>query len=141
MARYSDPNKWTQKQIRNSQAASGDYVDGARSTDKDPAQLALAAVPKWKARINEADTEKKLRAGLGRTSKASWQAAVENKGAQRYGPGVAAAEPKIREFAAQFGSHLASVVPTIEKMPSTTYEERKQRAIAMMDANHKFTRR
>lgn len=139
--RYSDPAKWTQKQIQRSQAASGDYAEGARTTAKDPAALALAAVPKWKARINEAETEAKLKRGLQRTTKSSWIDAVVNKGASRYGPGVAAAAPKIQEFATQFGNHLSSVLPAIEKMPSTTYEERKQRAIAMMDANHKFVRR
>lgn len=140
MARL-DPEKWTRKQIQRTSAASGDYADGVRSTDKDPMALATAAIPKWKIRVNEADTEKKLRAGLARVTKGQWAEAAATKGASRLGPGIQAAEGKVREFATQFSSHLSSVLPTIEKMPSTTYEERKARANAMMDANHKFTRR
>lgn len=136
-----DPQKWTQKQVARTSAASGDYAEGIRSTDKDPMALATAAIPKWKIRVNEADTEKKLRAGLGRVTKGQWQDAAINKGASRLGPGIQAAAPKVLDFATQMSSHIQQGLSTIEKMPSTTYEERKARATAMMDHNHKFQRR
>lgn len=137
---YKDVDRWVTKQINRAQQAAPDYAAGARATDRDPTAEAIKAQPKWIARLQERETQDKYARGLQRAGKAGWLAGVENKGVQRYAPGVAAAEPKIRDFATKFSSHLGTAVPQVRAMGSTSYEERKARAIKMMDLNHGFKR-
>lgn len=135
---YKDVAGWVDKYARNAANAAPDYVKGATSTDKDPTALAVAAKDKWSARLAEQGTKDKYARRLAAAGKNGWLQGVKTKGNERYASGVNAAKPKVQAFATQFSQHLSTALPTVHAMASTTYEQRKQRAIAMMDANHGF---
>lgn len=103
-------------------------------------EKAAASIDKWSANVSSADTKAKMLSGLARTSGAAWKQAASGKGASRLAEGVQAARPKIEAFAAAFLPHVDAGKQKVDAMPSTTYEQRKQRAIAMMDHNHTFKR-
>ena len=78
--------KW---QSRAGQAA-GDYADGARTTDKDQAQRAIAAKAIYQQALTESFGRDAYAKGLQKSGKAGWLAGVEQKGTQNYGTGVSA---------------------------------------------------
>lgn len=78
--------KW---QTRTS-AASSDYVEGARTTDKDQAQKAIAAKEIYKQSLQDSFSKDSYAKGLQKSGKAGWIAGVEQKGQQNYLTGVSA---------------------------------------------------
>jgi hypothetical protein len=117
--------KWASR----TSAASQDYVDGVRSTDKDPTQLAIQAIPRMRQRVLEAIDSGKVAAGLRRVGKQGWVAAVEAKGASNFSSGVAAAEGKVAQA---FGPLLAfetQLQRQVQGMPANTDAEREQRML------------
>lgn len=118
--------KWASR----TSAAAQDYVDGVTSTDKDPTTLAIAAIPRMRARVLEAIDSGKVAAGLRRTGKQGWIAAVQSKGAANFSSGVAAAQDKV---AAKFGPLLAfeaNLQRQVQGMPANTDAEREARMLA-----------
>jgi hypothetical protein len=118
--------KWAQR----TSAASQDYVDGVRQTDKDPTSLAIQAIPRMRSRVLEAIDSGKVAAGLRRVGKAGWIAAVEAKGAANFSSGVSAAEGKV---ATAFGPLLAfesNLQRQVQGMPANTDAEREARMLA-----------
>lgn len=76
--------KW---QARAGQAGQ-DYAEGARTTDKDQAARATAAIPIMQAALTEAFAQGRVAKGLARSGKAGWLAGVEQKGVNNYPTGV-----------------------------------------------------
>ncbi len=71
-------------------AAGGDYAEGARTTDKDQAQRAIAAKAIYQQALTESFGRDAYAKGLTRSGKQGWLAGVEQKGASNYGTGVGA---------------------------------------------------
>lgn len=71
-------------------AATGDYAEGARTTDKDQAQKAIAAKNVWQQALTESFGRDAYAKGLLKSSKAGWLQGVEQKGVSNYGTGVSA---------------------------------------------------
>ena len=69
-------------------SASGDYVEGARSTDRDQSQRAIAAKAVYQQALTESFGRDAYAKGLSRSGKQGWQAGVEQKGAANYPTGV-----------------------------------------------------
>lgn len=69
-------------------AASQDYVDGARTTDKDQAQRGIASKQIWQQALQESFGRDAYAKGLQRSGKTGWLAGVEQKGANNYAGGV-----------------------------------------------------
>lgn len=76
--------KWQQRAAN----ASTDYTEGARTTDKDQAQRAIAAKGIYQQGLQESFARGSYEKGLQRSGKAGWIAGVEQKGGQNYGTGV-----------------------------------------------------
>lgn len=134
------PQQYAEKQISRTSAASGDYAAGINRYNGNPMEKAAQNIDKWSANVASPETKAKMLRGLSRTSGAAWKQAATNKGAARLAQGVQEARPKIEAFAAAFLPHLDAGQQKVDAMPSTTYEQRKQKAIAMMDHNHTFKR-
>ena len=83
--------------------AVNDYTAGVANSQKDQAGLAAAAQPQWLAGVQAAAQNNTFAGGLQRAGTAGWKAGVATKGAQRYAPGVNAAQPK---YTARFGPFL-----------------------------------
>ena len=85
-------------------AASGDYVDGARTTTKDQAAAAIASAAIYAQATQAAITEGRYAKGLGRSGKQKWLEGVTGKGGNRYGEGVSQAAPAYATQSAKFDS-------------------------------------
>lgn len=78
--------KWQQR----ASGASSDYAEGARTTDKDQAQRAIAAKTVYQQALTESFGRDAYAKGLQKSGKSGWLAGVEQKGSQNYSTGVTA---------------------------------------------------
>lgn len=69
-------------------AASSDYGEGARKTDKDQAVRAVAAKEVYKQALTESFARDAYAKGLQRSGKQGWLNGVEQKGVQNFATGV-----------------------------------------------------
>jgi hypothetical protein len=124
-----NPTAAAEKWVNRSSAASGDYVAGARATDKDPTALAIAALPRMKQRVIEAIDSGKVRDGLQRAGRAGWLAGIEGKGATNYGTGVSSARAKVEQAYNSLFAYEQAGLSRLASMPSNTDAERIQRMV------------
>ena len=120
-----------EKQVRNAQNASGDYVKGVQKLTVNPMELAKKAKQKMMTKFQEAMQDGSYEAGLDSVSLDDIKNAVATKGAQRYAPGVMAALPKTVAFLEEFLPFIEQVQSEVNAMPSITLEDN----IAKMTAN------
>lgn len=94
-------------------AASGDYVEGARTTTKDQASAAIAAASIYAQATQAAINEGRYAKGLQRAGKSKWLEGVTSKGGNRYGEGVSGAASDYAEMSGKFDSarNAASSLP------------------------------
>jgi hypothetical protein len=121
------------KWVTRTSAAAQDYADGVATTDKDPTQLAIAAIPRMRTNIIAAIDSGKVANGLRAVGKLGWQQAVRDKGVANFSTGVQAAEQKV---ATAFGPLLAfesQLQSRINSMPNVTDADRKARMNAWFD--------
>jgi len=83
-----------QKFVERASVASGDYVEGAQSTQKDQAAAAIAAAPNYQAGVQAAIARGAYQKGLSESGKAGWLKGVTEKGAERFASGVASGASK-----------------------------------------------
>lgn len=83
-----------QKFVERAGAASGDYVSGAQSTQKDQAAAAIAGKANYAAGVQAAITAGRYEKGLQQSGKAGWLKGVTEKGANRFAEGVASGASK-----------------------------------------------
>lgn len=114
--------------------ASRDKIQrGIESVTVAPGQAAARQADTWAN--NTAAAKDKFRRNVAAVGLADWQGAMVSKGLDRVASGATAAVPKMTQF-------LTKLLPAIQQIKSTlpargTYEQNKQRAIAMMDGLHK----
>lgn len=118
-------SKWKQR----AGAAAQDYATGVANTDKDPTQLAIAAIPRMRARVLEAIDSGKVANGLRAVGKGGWQQAVATKGVQNYSAGVNAADEKFTRAFGPLLQYIASVKSTVDSMPNVTDADRDARML------------
>ncbi len=70
--------------------AGGDYAEGARTTDKDQAQRAIAAKAVYQQALTESFGRDAYAKGLQKSGKQGWLTGIEQKGAQNFSTGVSA---------------------------------------------------
>lgn len=76
--------KWQNR----SQGASGDYVEGAKATDKDQSARAIAAKGVYQQALTESFARNSYSKGLTKSGKQGWLNGVEQKGGTNYSTGV-----------------------------------------------------
>lgn len=82
-------SKWAQR----AGTAGPQYADGVKSPKADWATNASAGQSNWEAGTQAAAVAKSFGKGVTRAGTAKWQGKAIGKGVQRYGPGVADAQP------------------------------------------------
>jgi len=92
----------SQKYADRAGAASGDYVQGAQSTNKDQAAAAIASAAIYAQATQAAITDGRYAKGLQKSGKSGWLNGITSKGGNRYGEGVSAAAPKYAEQSGKF---------------------------------------
>jgi len=101
-----DPARVVDKWARRAAGASQDYAEGAATTSKSQTANALAARPLWTAQMASPATSERWARALQRAGDDTWRTGVREKGAQRFGSGVAAGQPK---YNARIGKILSAI--------------------------------
>jgi hypothetical protein len=136
MTRVS-PQEGTQKWLTRLSGATSEVTAGIAKVTEAPGVAAVrskqkyqnnvvAAFPKW-----ERNTQN--------VSLGAWQAAA-TAGASRIAQGAQQKQGKYESFASQFYPFLDNAVNQVKQMPNATFEDRVQRAVAMMRKNASFKR-
>lgn len=128
-----------QKWVDRTSGAAQDYVNGVMTTDKDPTQLAIAAAPRWFARLQAAYTQGKYQAGLARSGKSGWQDGVKATGAANFGVGVTAAQGKVAAVFGPLLSFEANLQQRVQAMPNVTDADKENRALAWIRGMRDFS--
>lgn len=125
------PQQIADKQIRNAANAVQDYRNGVMNTDKNPMQLAIAAIPKMRNNFNAAIDSGRVADGFNSVSVQTWKNTTSKKGGDRYVDGITQAKPKIVAFQMQIAPFRAALQAELSSMPTDTADQR----IAKMVAN------
>lgn len=115
------------------------YRDGIAGVTANPMQAAAAKGETAKQRFADAIDTGKWQRGLNRVSLEEWKASAQ-LGSQKLALGAAKGRTKFEKFMGRFLPFLEAVQRRVRAMPNTTYEERRARAMAQMDAVHEFRR-
>jgi hypothetical protein len=90
--RIKDVGQLAKKFVRNAGAASGDYKDGVEAAAQDWATNTAASGDNYSAGVQQAVADKRFEKGVSEAGAEKFRRNASTKGAQRYAPGVAAAE-------------------------------------------------
>lgn len=93
-----------QKMAQRAAAATNDYTEGARSTTKDQAALAIAGKANYAAGLQASLAKGSYEKGLQASGKAGWLNGIEKKGALRFADGVANSADKYATNSGKFDS-------------------------------------
>lgn len=126
--------KWAQR----AQGATQALQDGINNVQTAPGQLAAAKQDKMLANLTQAITSGKWAANVSAITLADWKNAMLTKGVQRYGAGVAAAQPKMLAFMQKLLPFQQSILAQMATMPDLTLQDNINRAVFMMTEMAKF---
>ena len=126
--------KWQQRLS----AATQDITNGVNRVTVAPGQQAAEKFQKWQQGVQEA--AQKWRRNVARVSLEDWKQSMIQIGIPRVAQGAQAKQGKFQSFAQDFFAHLERGVSQIDAMPDTTFEDRVNRAVAMMRHNRDFKR-
>ena len=120
-------------------ASSGpEYEAGVSNPKKSWSDSYRKASDRMVAELQKSLAEGKHIRGVENVGDSGWAAAAKTKGAPRF---TAAADIAAQSYGKVVGDVLAAgdaAAQASGNMPQTTYEQRKQRAIAAMDAIHSY---
>ena len=109
------------KFVERAGSAAGLYFEGARDTSKDQSALAVAAIPRMKTELLKAIDTGRVAKGLQASGKQGWFKGVEEKGKDRYEPGIRFSGAKYATNSGKFDSArgAAANMPTGDKGSAT----------------------
>lgn len=136
MARVT-PQQAMEKYRQRTAAATGDWERGINGVTESPGQKAAQAKDKWAQ--NTAAAKDKFAAGAGAVTLGDWKSKAIAK-SSRYQQGTEQGASKMGQFMAEFLPFQDNVTAQVKAMPSTTPEQREQRAIAQMRGTRQFKR-
>lgn len=128
MARLT-PQQTAEKWAQRTGAATSDWERGIQNVTVSPGQAAAAAADKWQAGV--ANAKGKFAANSQAVSLQDWKNAAVSK-SSRYAQGTQAGVGKMQRHLMEFLPLQQQVTDAVRAMPSTTPEQREQRAIAQM---------
>ena len=131
------PQEGTTKWVNRLSAAVPDVTAGIQKVTVAPGQTAVQNANKWQQ--NTMSSFDKWKRNTGAVQLGTWQQAAI-QGTNRIAQGAQAKQNKYENFASQFYPFLDAGVAKIKAMPSTNFEDRVQRAVAMMRYNASFKR-
>jgi len=137
MARLN-PQEAAEKWARNTTAAVEDYRRGVARVQVAPGAKAAQNEAGYVAGVQR--SSRKWAQRVGGVSLGEWQEAASNKGAQRLGSGVAAAQDKMAGFMSEVLPHIEAGQRAIAGMPKGDVEQGIARAAAFMRHMSNFRR-
>ena len=124
-----DSAAMTEKYLRNTSAATSDYVRGMRNPKRDPKQAALAANGKWKDRTQRAIAEDRFARGIQSYDQAAAVDAATSDGGAAYASGIQKRSTKVANAFSKLAPMLGAVSQTIQQMPQDNDGQREQRMV------------
>src|SRR5688500_14600154 len=112
------------------------YRAGIQNTQVNPMELAAANADGWLAGVQRAHREQRYPNALRGVTIQDWKNAAIQAGAGRLVDGATKARRKMIAFWQAYRPILESVQQAVRAMPRGTYEQRRARAISMMDGLH-----
>lgn len=109
---------------------------GINAVSESPGVAAARQKDKWLARLQE--SANKWATNTAATSLDYWKSQMNGIGLQRVGQGATAKKNKMVAHMTAWLPYMDTLKTKLASMPSTTYEQRKARAIAAMDHGHAF---
>lgn len=116
--------------------SSAKMTAGINAVTVNPAEQAIAAIPRMVQGIQAAAANGSIEAGLRRVTLSAWKNAMIQKGVNRVAAGAQTAKPKVQAFASQFLPFLKTGVDQLP--PRGDVNQNIQRAVLMMQYNHSF---
>jgi len=133
-----NPSQATEKWVSRLSGATQEIAAGVQRVQTAPGMLAAAKYQKWLTAVQEGAN--KWRRNVAAVSLQDWQHLMTNVGIPRIAQGAQAKKGKFEHFASEFFPHLERGLSTVHAMPDTSFEDRVQRAVAMMRHNRTFRR-
>ncbi len=127
-------NKWATRLG----GATAEITAGINRVTVAPGMQAAAKKDKWLAAVTQ--SQDKWVRNVSRVSVDQWKKLFLEVGVPRIGQGANAKKSKFVDYAKDFFPHLERGMANVANMPDTTFEQRVQRAVAMMTHNHNFKR-
>lgn len=115
MPRVKPLSQVVDKFTRNGAAASRSYAEGVANPRRDWAQATAAASDSYAQGVQEAIADGRFARGVENAGTAKQRDAALNKGAQRFGPGIAASGP----------AYQAGIQPYLQVIESTSLPPRQ----------------
>lgn len=132
------PQDATTKWVNNLSGATANIQAGIDRVTEAPGIKAAAKAQKWITAVQA--SQDKWKRNVAAVSLDQWKTLFKGVGVQRIAQGAQAKQSKYTAFATQFFPYLEQGVNKVQAMPDTTFEERIQRAVAMMRHNNQFKR-
>lgn len=124
-----DATAMAEKYLRNTQAATQDYVRGVQNPRRDPKQAALNANGKWKERTQRAIQEDRFAKGIQSYDVQAAVAAATSDGGAAYAAGIQKRSTKVQQAFSRLAPMLGAVSQTVQQMPQDTEASREQRMV------------
>jgi len=131
------PQEGTAKWLQRLSGATSEVTAGIAKVTEAPGQAAVRSKQKYQNNVVAAFP--KWERNTANVSLQSWQQAA-TQGASRIAQGAQQKQGKYENFASQFYPYLDQQVAKVKAMPNATFEDRVQRAVAMMRGNAAFKR-
>jgi hypothetical protein len=128
-----DPARATEKYMRNTAAATGDYVYGMQNPRRNPKQAALAAAGKWANRVQQAIQRDSFRKGVGSYDEAAALQAATSDGGGAYAAGIQKRGAKIAAAFQRVIPAIAAVSGQVQQMPQDNEAQRTQRMVRNLE--------
>lgn len=132
------PTDATEKWANRLGGATAEITAGVNRVTVSPGQLAAQKADKWRQATN--DAAEKWRRNTGAVSLDFWRSMMTQVGIPRIAQGAQAKKVKYTNFAQEFYPHLERGLQKLATMPDTTFEDRINKAVAMMRHNREFKR-
>lgn len=138
MAVRVSPQDGSQKWVNRLSGATAEIQSGIARVNEAPGQKAAAKQQKWIQNVQA--SQDKWRRNVSSVTLEDWKNLFTSVGVPRIAQGAQAKQDKYTQFAASFYPYLDQGIRRIDSMPDTTFEERVQRAVAMMRHNRDYKR-
>jgi hypothetical protein len=131
------PQEGTTKWVNRLSAAVPDVQAGIAKVTEAPGAKAAQKFTKWQQNTQAA--AQKWKNNTAAVGLSQWQQAA-TAGTSRIASGAQQKQGKYEQFASSFYPYLDSGVAKVKNMPDTNFEDRIQRAVAMMRYNANYKR-
>ena len=119
-------------------AAGQDYAEGVQNPSRPWAEATAASENRYQAGLNESFAKRSFSKGVQRAGNEKWQRNALEKGATRFTQSAQTAAANYQQQAQHVMAAADAAANAAGRMEGTTYEQRKQKALAAMDATKAY---